>query len=228
MSNSLTKSVTRSIQYIQLDFIRLHRLLVGEGIIKDTKRKMPIAASSTCLSDAEDVAISLFRRFLTTLFAKPDFITEKARGVLEYKIVITDSDKISRFRKGLRCNQAHIADACQAVTTVDTLESGFLHLENFPTNFQVGMDKKADGRRHNRRRWRRNANSLSDACFHESAKAVLSWKSRLDAALLVLGDLDKPNPDGKFKVNRVDDTPPESTDQTRFEQALQNFDRRNA
>lgn len=225
MSDSLIRSVKRSIQYVQLDFIRFHRLLVSEGIIKDTKRKMPVAASSLFLNDAEDVAIALFRRFLTTLFAKPAFVTEKSRGVLEYKVLISDPEKIKRFNRGLRCDKPHIADACRAATTIDDPESGFLKMENFPRWFYVGIDRKADAMRHHRRRWRRKSTDMSDACFHESARAVLSWKSRLDAALLVLDDLDKPNPDGKSKVKRSDALA-KSADQEQFEEALRAFDRR--
>lgn len=224
MSNSLIKSVARPIQYVQLDYIRFHRLLVNREIIKHTKLKMPIAASSLCLNGAEDVAIALFRRFLTTLFAKPKFITEKCRGVLEYKVIIDDVQQILRFREGLKCGRPQTADACRAVITVDDPEAGFLDLDRFLGSgfFLVGIDKKADSMRYHRRRWRRKAGAMSEACFYESAKAVLSWKSRLDAALLALSKPDAFDPVKDSKKEKS----AKSTDQIQFEQALQNFSRR--
>jgi len=182
---------------------------------------MPVTASIYNLDDAENVAISLFRKFLITLFSKPEFITAKRPGVLEYKITISDVEKISKFRRGLRCDKSHIVDACHAVLTTDDPEAGFLFLQQFPASFIVGIDRKANGTMYRRRRWHRDKKELSEACFYQSAKAVISWKRRLDAALKVIDELDSTN-------DKNDKKPPtsKSVEQIRFEQVIRDYSRR--
>jgi len=199
---SHSSSVLRPVQYIQADFLLLYKLMSDLGI--RCRRKTPAAAAKEGkaaprsrggrrwhsqdalekhgkIDAAEDQLMKLFRRFLEFVFSKEKFAIKKSPGLLDFKIM----PQLSVVRKLRRIESL---DEYIAVTRLSPHECGFIDAGGLPKRVIVSADMSPGLNRYSRRRWNRGEREASECRFYQAAKAVMTWKARLDAAIEYAAD----------------------------------------
>jgi len=182
---TLSEQTKRYIQYLQIDFIRLWKVLDDKGLLGSIRRKQtPVSASRYSICMAEDVLLWLFRRSVVRLFPKPRFSIKKRRYMLEYTVKINAPGFGKKWAAAIARGDDAVRDACLAVQELGEKEAGFLSLRLEKGLFYIAADGKAGAWHRNRRRtWRDETVQVPESDFCKTAEAILSWAERLLAAI---------------------------------------------
>lgn len=182
---TLSEQTKRYIQYLQIDFVRLWKLLDGRGLLGSIRRKQtPVSASRYSICSAEDVLLWLFRRSVVRMFPKPRFSIKKRRYMLEYTVKVNVPGFGKKWTEALARGDDAVRDACLAVQDLGEEEAGFLSLRLEKGLFYIAADGKAGAWHRDRRRTRRDETvQVPESDFCKTARALLSWGDRLLAAV---------------------------------------------
>lgn len=176
----MTDTQTKTLQYKQLDFLRLFRLSRELGIVR-RKRKMPIQYErSTHINSS---CSKLFKTFLTGLFEDSDIQVDNRRGVYTIQTPEGAGEKLSFLNQHRQylSNQGE-ASIIAGLDAIGTDASGFITgpVQYNYNNFTITASPNTNGRYQAVAAGLENVAELSRPReeYFRCAKACLDYKAR--------------------------------------------------
>lgn len=164
---------TQALKYQQLEFFLLHNLVVDElHMLRHVNRITPATVKS--VREGTAILARLFRSFLVKVFPPPFRVSKKQSRLDFYVMSDLATQKI--------LNDTKDSNDCLDLRNLLLEEMGILRF-SFPSFLSVTLS----GHRMRRSRYYQTVWSPADlgiGHFCDGVKAVLTWKKRLDKAIL--------------------------------------------
>lgn len=207
----------RAIEYLQLEFFMLFRLLEGlDAPKKRPKRKTPISYPP---DRAEEANTRLFGTFVSKVFQDEHFVVTKEMGVQQYTVRMMHSHPSSSLW--------HVDyPAFLRLMAIRPEDGGLLRIHELAAVpiLLIAPDGQAGVSVYSRRRNRRHGrNTVCSWRFHEAALAALAWKRHLDTIM----DIPKIEPailGGVVEAEAMTDERPDPASSTLVNDEQRKFD----